>query len=343
MAHRRRKNWFEQLTGVEESSPEAVRSALRTEGKWLHSTANSKAWQCGTLSTPQLSDLRFQETAAPGHLTFAEVVADVRELHADASNAGATFQVASQFNLLEMVSPRIAPEDGIGIYENDRTQGPACAIACGAGTIYRNYFAPVDGQPGQSFDRQIDCLADVGARLGNVDSQLWAMKNGYALPTSSGLQSITSQIDRMTDNGREELRGLLRVGLQSETQVTLANASHTVDQVYCSALPVAYSNQLAEDWEVFARLVLEAAYEATFRVAARNAARTGNNRLYLTLLGGGAFGNRQAWILDAIDRAARLLPNCGLNVFVVSYGSSSPSLCEFLRELNRNLRESTRD
>lgn len=31
------------------------------------------------------------------------------------------------------------------IYEFDRTQGPACAIACGAGTIFRNWLVPLDG------------------------------------------------------------------------------------------------------------------------------------------------------------------------------------------------------
>jgi hypothetical protein len=30
-----------------------------------------------------------------------------------------------------MVSPNITPEAGVGIYENDRTQGPACAVAAG--------------------------------------------------------------------------------------------------------------------------------------------------------------------------------------------------------------------
>lgn len=43
------------------------------------------------------------------------------------------------------------------------TQGPAYAIAAGAGTIYRNYLAVVNGQVGQSADTQIDCLADIGA------------------------------------------------------------------------------------------------------------------------------------------------------------------------------------
>lgn len=48
----------------------------------------------------------------------------LQELHAE-------FQVASQFNLLEMISPRIAPEQGVGIYAGDSTQGSAGAIAAG--------------------------------------------------------------------------------------------------------------------------------------------------------------------------------------------------------------------
>jgi len=61
-------------------------------------------------------------------------------LHCDIENTNALFQAASQFNLLEMIVPHISPEQGVDRYENDFTQGPACAIACGAGTIYRNYF-----------------------------------------------------------------------------------------------------------------------------------------------------------------------------------------------------------
>jgi transposase len=50
-----------------------------------------------------------------------------------------------QFNLLEMTSPSVSPEHGVTRYQDDHTQGPACAIAAGAATIYRNYFAPVGG------------------------------------------------------------------------------------------------------------------------------------------------------------------------------------------------------
>lgn len=53
-------------------------------------------------------------------------------------------------------------------------------------------------------------------------------------------------------------------------------------------------------WEDFARLVLEAAYEATICTAIMNAQRTGNKRVFLTLLGRGAFGNETHWIMDSI-------------------------------------------
>jgi len=81
----------------------------------------------------------------------------------------------------------------LGIYEHDRTPGPACAIAAGAGTIYRNYFAIVNGQTGQSANNQIDCLADIGAAFGNT-SRLWEMRNGYELASQSGLVEIAHRL-----------------------------------------------------------------------------------------------------------------------------------------------------
>lgn len=67
-------------------------------------------------------------------------------------------------------------------YAGDATQGPACAIACGAGTIYRNYCVPVQGQTGQTSRVQLDGIAAMGAllsqRLQRPLSDLWAMRNG---------------------------------------------------------------------------------------------------------------------------------------------------------------------
>ena len=86
-----------------------------------------------------------------------------------------------------MVSPEVTPEQGVTRYQHDATQGPACAIAAGAATIYRNYFVPVGDAVGQTSNRQLDGLADLGAALGKALSlpveSLWTMRNGYALCT----------------------------------------------------------------------------------------------------------------------------------------------------------------
>lgn len=188
--------WFESLVGFPETSPAQVRANLTVDGSVMTSQVNGRVLVCGDLETPSLAGLRQRVRSSgrkTGKLSLREVVADVQRLHADEANAGALFQVASQFNLLEMTSPSVTPEHGVGIYEYDRTQGPACAIAAGAGTIYRNYFAVVDGQVGQSERRQIDCLADLGAALGNTGGRLWEMRNGYALASKPGLAEISQR------------------------------------------------------------------------------------------------------------------------------------------------------
>ncbi len=317
--------WFEDLTGFPEKSPAYVRENITVHGDTLTSLVNGRTFTCGRLETPSLGELRrrvAQHRPATTALSLREVVADVSDLHADESNAGALFQVASQFNLLEMAGPDITPEHGVGIYEYDHTQGPACAVAAGAGTIYRNYFAVVDGQPGQSATRQIDCLADIGEALGNADERLWEMRNGYALASRDGLIEISRRLEAASEDERDQLRQRLRIGVQWNTQVTIRGSSHTVTQAYCSALPVAYSPHPPDLWEQFARLVLEASYEATICTAILNARSTGDNRVFLTLLGGGVFGNRTDWITDAIQRALKLYLDWDLDVAIVSYRSS---------------------
>lgn len=327
--------WFETLTGCVEKSPDHVRQHLRFDDRTLLSTRNGQSWRCGELELPSLGQLRELVRSIDTGLeptTVREVVADVQQLHRDASNQNALFQVASQFNLLEMTSPRVTPEAGVGIYEQDFTQGPACAIAAGAGTIFRNYFATVNGRIGQSADNQIDCLSDIGTLLDNSGQRLWRMANGYSLPSADGLKEVHRKLTTSDPTSLDELRQALRVGVQWETQVTLGDASHNVSQVYCSALPVAYAGHPAEWWAPFATLILEAAYEATICAALLNRSRTGSRQLFLTLLGGGAFGNEPDWILNAMRRAINLHARYGLDVRIVSYRSSNRGVRQIAAE-----------
>ncbi len=325
--------WFHGLFGFEEISPDQVRSQIHLEGAYFTSLANGRRFTWGHLETPTLADLRQRASTLPmsSPNTIHEIVADAHQVHTSPQAAGALVQVASQFNLLEMVGPQVTPERGIDIYERDFTQGPACAIACGAGTLYRNYLVPMpNGARGQSQDCQLDCLQDLGTALGNETGALWRMENGYALATAEGLDHLAGLIADATTATRREWQAALRIGLQWDTEVTLPGCDHCLTQAYCSALPVAYSSFPQSAWEPFARFVLEASYEATLLAGAVNAARTGNRRVYLTMIGGGAFGNASSWIIDALTHALDQLGPRGLEVTIVSFGRPSPAVAPLL-------------
>src|SRR5450756_140261 len=100
--------WFETLTGFPEESPQKVRANIAVDGNALRSRVNGKVLVCGELETPSLAELRERVHASGyevGRISVRELVANVQDLHTNESNAGSLFQVASQFNLLEMVSP----------------------------------------------------------------------------------------------------------------------------------------------------------------------------------------------------------------------------------------------
>ena len=330
-----RDDWFSRLTGFNEGPYDTTRELLEVNGSTLRSKVNDRSFCIGQFEMPSLADLRLrvaEGTGASGPNRVSIVTGDVRKMHQLPEYAGALFQVASQFNALEMVGPSVTPEDGVTRYEHDRTQGPACAIAAGAATIYRNYFAPVGDQIGQSAANQIDGLADLGAELsralGRPVSDLWSMQNGYALATRAGLEMIAAHLRETGDAAVDELAGHLHVGVHQGVEVTDGPSSPgpRVTQVFCSALPVAYGRWPQPLWQEFAQLILDAAYEATLLAGVLNSRQGGSNIVLLTLLGGGAFGNASEWIHTAIQRALDKTQVHGLDVRMVSYGQPSAQL-----------------
>ena len=335
-------DWFQRLTGFRELDYVSTRAKFEVKEGRLISLVNGMAYSTGRLELASLSDLRDQVRSAhtgSGGFRVSLVSGDVRELHKRPEYAGALFQVASQFNLLEMTGPSVTPEAGVTIYQGDPTQGPACAIAAGAATIYRNYFAKVNGVEGQTKERQLDGLADLGIALSQALGQpvdaLWEMRNGYALCSRAGLDDIAKYIRSLRPDQVDQLRGKLRIGLHHDVEVTDAMDMQpfpVVSQAFCSALPVRYSSVPSETWKEFALLVLEAAYEATMWAAVLRAQRGASNVVLLTSLGGKAFGNEEAWIIRALRRALKLASQFAVDVKIVSYGAPSNQIVALAKD-----------
>lgn len=119
-------------------------------------------------------------------------------------------------------------------YAQDLTQGPACAIAVGGATVYRNYFAKVgpggrlaaageeEGvQEGQTSDRQLNLLVGLQAMLRGDDRDLIEIKNGYTFISEENLQTINFIIEhRGFDNDFiDTCRDSVRIGLQYDAEV----------------------------------------------------------------------------------------------------------------------------
>jgi hypothetical protein len=328
-------DWFEKLTGFREVGYAETRSRLEIADGNLRSRINGASYEIGELELVALQALRDRAQSgrnSPGRIRVRVVEGEVRRMHQDRESRSALFQVASQFNLLEMVSPHVTPEDGVTRYQSDPTQGPACAIAAGAATIYRYYFVPIENGHGQTATRQLNGLADLGAALSDGTNlpvgDLWTMKNGYALCNRAGLDVVTRYLRVLSPDQIDVLRGKLRIGVHHDVEVTEAAGPQRprVSQAFCSALPVAYTQVESRHWEPFAPLVLEAAYEATSWAAVLNAQRGASNVVFLTLLGGGAFGNPPDWIHAAMRRALQLVTAFDLDVRLVSYGAPSRDL-----------------
>jgi len=345
-------DWFSSLFGFAESSYDEAKQFLQVlpsasaDGPcFLKSKVNGAKFNAGSFSTPTLSDLRKRGQAIKsqrqGCLKVSNELGDVAKKHVEADNRFATFQVASQFNCLEFVGPGVTPEHGVTGYIHDRTQGPACSIACGPATVYRNYFAPVKAggstQKGQTREHQVDNLSDVSRIVGNVPTgKLFHVKGGYTLSDSSRLRQLDKNLMQLTEDGKlDEVRAALRIGVHSDVQVTSCNwgthrvtdSEQLVSQVFGSACAVAYNhNSDSRSWRNFASIILEASYEATLWAALLNAHRhngeAGSRRVFLTCLGGGVFGNSMSWIMQAMRRAFEQFKDTDLDIRIVTYSGA---------------------
>lgn len=322
-------DWFERITGFPERSYGETQAQLAAVDGTLRSAGQERSWWIGELETPTLAELR-QRTDGIVHRAGAELKVsslqgDPRRLHCQPLNSQALFQVASRFNLLHLPTPEATPEAGVTSYQEDRSQGSACAVSAGTATIYRNYLVPLPGGIGQTSSRQLDCLSDMRDALSVPGRPLWQMRNGHVVCSRQQLASVDAALAALPAPELERVRGLLRIGLHWDVEVTeSATPGQRVSQALCSALPVAHSGFPAQEWERFAMLMLQAAYEATLLAGVLNRERTGCPTVFLTDLGGGTSGHPPEWAEAAMAHAFDVLRGCDLDVRIVDSRGAAP-------------------
>lgn len=378
-----RSGWFRSLFGIEEivtrGSYEHIHEAfiLSPDQGIITSKANNRRFHIGKFYTPSLGDLRREvQELLSSSPSVSEIkssktsfdhlpINDILGMHSAYPHA--VFQAASQFNCLEFPSPYVTPEQGIEGYTNDPTQGPACALACAAGTLYRNYFIPMGEGMGQRSDRQINNLDSLEALLENEKNHYWYIQNGYSFTDSeASLLALQTRLNALSPAELDVLRASIKIGLHENVGVVFASKftevptndddGVQVTQAYCSALSCAYNSAIKTvSWEPLARLVLEAAYEATLLSAVRNVLlydlpnshstsspsnqpttkeRDTHRDVFLTSLGGGVFGNDPQWIAQAIGRSLALISayNVDLRVHICHHRRVNASFEAAVRE-----------
>ena len=342
------KEWFQTLFGfVDDEQSEFDQNWARfaydaQTGVLSLGDDPSRTWKAGKFEVVRFGDLYNAARKKAVGLTLKSkgqrttvrfVSGDVAILHSDPEYAGACFQAASQFNCLEFANKDDTPEMGVAKWVADLTQGPACAISCGAGTIVRTYFAHEGGTQPQRAGNQINTLDDVIEDLtdkAGAARRLVDVRNGYTDSDAERLAVLATTVNSLSDDDRKRVMYLLKVGVQIDTQVTckrtawsekgfwhLVPNGQLVTQVYASALAVSAKYACCEPdaWGPLARLVLEAAYKATIYAAILHA-QTPRPKVVLTALGGDQFGNKKEWIADAMVGALSTFAPVGIDVVI---------------------------
>jgi hypothetical protein len=331
-------NWFEKAFHFSESTDY---SETQKQFVKLYNGYSVSGISTGTFNIFNHKQLKKYEPYSDfGKVTLSHIVNDIIKLHKNPKYDRATFQVASQFNCLEMCNPGVTPEDGITIYQNDNSQGPLCAICTPAGLVYREYLydwktnltgtnkfesSGFNGSIGQNKEKQIDNSLNARRIIYDKCGVFGYFQNGYLFYTNGELNKINvglSGVTKKAMNLRRQIRESIDVGVHTKLGVCIDGMKykHSVNHVYCSGLPINYNNgTYPKLWEGLSEIFLESAYENTLSVACLN--NIDNNPCFITMVGGGAYGMNKKQINRAIKRACILTAKKGgqLNVFLVHH------------------------
>jgi len=253
---------------------------------------NNKQYPCGSFQTHTVSELRELVAGLEDQKTIEckfEVLEGI-DIGAYRVNDKSMVQVASNFNCLEVPSRSYNIKSGFFVdkLHMDSTQGPAASFGPLAGALYRAHFIP-----------EINLLKNVEQYLGE------SINGKITLNGNEELIQGDSLIDTISDN--------VMAGIHTGLQV-LYNRSGEVDkpyginQIFNASINLNdYGKRTSMNNLIkIMRSTLRATYESAILGAIANKCEY----LYLTLVGGGVFGNPLEIILDELGRSYNKWANC---------------------------------
>ena len=221
-------------------------------------------------------------------------------------NEHCMFQAASNFNGVECISDRSTPDEPCFAtnYIYDHTQGPAASIGAGAAALARIHAAFYSARRaardwGQTIGHQVEMLANVREHFTVRNGYVCNSKSAPELPRDPAvLRALEDEVRVLVHLHVEAMFGCYSLHTLEETR------PRTISQTFCAAMNVAqgasgYQNAQQPDAREKARLLLRAAYRGTLLAAELDRCP----RVYLTLIGGGVFGNSFDDIVAAIRTA----------------------------------------
>jgi len=348
------------------------------------------------MSVKQLLDVASANTNAKSvfgfdptdNLKYYTVTSTASAVHTNPGYYGSIFQVASQFNALEMAGPALTPQNGITNYWNywnDKTQGPVCAMVCPFGTLYRNYFCMPDTGGNQPEDKSVNGNPQTGTATGGTDpgnnqintlTELMKIdvcfndlkfQNGYIFVKNKAQLNAINTYLSTPENFWKAMMAIKYV-IQEDTPVVNVSGdgtilSHTVSQIYCSAYPVAYSTDpptmplgsisggvsstSKKDYALLSSMILHAVYYSTLAYAVSRITEDNiRKNVFLTKVGGDAFGNNMYLIHTAIHNAVRHFIAYPIDVYIVNYeppGVIADPIETTIDELKNTITKATSD
>ena len=229
----------------------------------------------------------------------------VATLQADPANANCMFQAASNFSCIEAITESSFPDmiDFTTNYYKDLTQGPAASISAGPAAIAR-VLEPFSKQGSQTSLHQINVLDNL--------KEYYNIENGYVVNdktkgaktfTVAEMNDILNKIKIGYVNGADVV-----FGGRHKTDMNVLKKPHQINQVFTAAMNLRQGdngkrNATLQDKEIKARTLLRGAYLGTYLCALKSR----SPRLFLTLIGGGSFGNDISWILGEVINAHKMV------------------------------------